>query len=145
MMAVSLQAVDMSQQMFAGKVLTGRIALTVDQTMWVDPVEERMKLDYVGVTTGLRSPQQAIVKAGLAERNHTHLSALADHLDVILHHHDNHTHLADTRLATICHSCVQSPLAVSRWNKLNDRDSVVISSFFSPSLFYVQLVSGHKR
>lgn len=87
----------MSEHMFCDKVLTGKVVLTVDQTIWVDPVEERMELECVGVTTGLRSPQQTIVKAGLAMRNPTHLPDLADHLNVILNRHDSHSDIADMR------------------------------------------------
>ena len=91
----------MSRHMFNGKVLTGKVVLTVDQAIWVDPVEERMELGCVGVTTGLRSPQQALVKAGQAVRNQTHLPDLADHLDVILNHHDSHADVATMRSAII--------------------------------------------
>ena len=50
--------------------------------MWLDPLEERVALGSVGVTTALSSPQQCIIGAGLAVRNPNHLSSLTMELGV---------------------------------------------------------------
>ena len=42
---VSFQAVDISQRMLEGKVLYGKVALKCGETLWLDPIEQRITLE----------------------------------------------------------------------------------------------------
>ena len=58
--------------------MIGRVALSHDTTMWVDPIEERVTLEGLRITTALFVPQKELIKAGLAAPNTQHLQQLRD-------------------------------------------------------------------
>ena len=65
--------------------MIGRVALSHDTTMWLDPIEERVVLEGLRITTALFVPQKEMIKAGLAAPNPKHLQQLRD---VLTTHHN---------------------------------------------------------
>lgn len=78
------QALQRTRGRLEGCVLTGRVALAANDTLWLDPVEERVTLESLHVTTAVSSPQRCMISEGLAEANPGHLTILAQTLGVHL-------------------------------------------------------------
>ena len=64
--------------------MTGRVCLSVRDTLWLDPIEERVTLKEVGVTMAVERPQSQMLKCGIALPNTDHLVKLAGMLGVEL-------------------------------------------------------------
>ena len=91
------QALQRAKRILEGRVLTGRIALTANNTLWLDPVEERVTLESLLVTTAISSPQRCMLNEDLAQSNPGHLTTLAQTLGVPLSWQQPPLHISDCR------------------------------------------------
>jgi hypothetical protein len=78
----SPEAINVASALLEGHTLTGCVALSVDGTIWLDPVEERIHLDMLGATTALERPHQSLIKADVAIPNDDHLINLRSSLGI---------------------------------------------------------------
>ena len=97
------QALHRAKRMLEGRVLTGRVALTANSTLWLDPVEERVTLESLQVTTAISSPQRCMLSEGLAQTNPAHLTTLAQNLGVPLSWQKPPLLISDCRYLSFIH------------------------------------------
>lgn len=71
-----LQSISIAVKLFKGCVLVGRVALSHGNTLWIDPIEERVTLNHLKINTALFVPQTKIIDEGLASPNPGHLSQM---------------------------------------------------------------------
>ena len=64
--------------MLLGHTLTGGIAFSLQSSIWLDPVEERLELLSMGVVTAIERPQGRFIKEGLSLKNSDHINMLKD-------------------------------------------------------------------
>ena len=67
---------DKARSLLERRTLVGPVSLSLPSTMWIDPIEERVVLRDVGVSTALGRPQTELVRIGVACKNPNHLMKL---------------------------------------------------------------------
>ena len=77
-----IQAVDKARSLLERRTLVGPVSLSLPCTLWIDPIEERVVLNDVGVSTALGRPQTELVRVGVACKNPNHLMKLRSVLDM---------------------------------------------------------------
>lgn len=64
--------------MLLGSTLTGGIALSLLDSIWLDPVEERLELQCVGVVTAVERPQRRFIRNGISLDNSDHVNMIKE-------------------------------------------------------------------
>jgi hypothetical protein len=145
----SPEAINVASALLEGHTLTGCVALSVDGTIWLDPVEERIHLDMLGATTALERPHQSLIKADVAIPNDDHLINLRSSLGIHSPMPELVT-LDDMRFVTMTSGCVYNvsltaietiehfyvQMSTSK-DILNDLSNKLNPSHLSPALHHI--------
>ncbi|XP_019853385.1 PREDICTED: uncharacterized protein LOC100641934 isoform X2 [Amphimedon queenslandica] len=69
-------SVGTATDMLLGHTLTGGITFSLQSSIWLDPVEERLELLSMGVVTAIDRPERRFIKEGISLKNTDHINML---------------------------------------------------------------------
>lgn len=139
-LAWTIQGKHFVKHLIEGKEMEGRVVLSLGNTMWLDPLVQRTRLENINVTTNVVHVRMELLKEKLAAENKQHVRLLRSLCEGVI----DLTPLEGGASGLVENSEESSRVLEAAVLPEEGFHSVYVSAVENPSLFFIQLQASEE-